>query len=765
MSLAPLPAPAEASGAPDFFGTDDAIARLGAALADASTPLAEQALAQVDLAWYLRQRDTRRALQCAADAQATLAALEPEARQRAVGRLALVRGEVDWLFNRLADAEVQLAAARTAFDAIADRVGQGDAHLLEASLLDQRGGDRAGALHAAAASYHAAGRRDRERLGATWLACVEATSQGDEAQARWGATLDEAAALGQPGLLTYVEGARGTLAWRRSDPGGAIVCFQRGFDAALASGQMQSAITLAQNIGIAFSTLNDHEGALAWVARASDLVQPTGWPYVTGWCLMQTGSILLGLGRAQAAKGLLLEGMPVMQGSDGSRNHTLACQMLGEACLELGQDAEALHWCEAARRGAVRLTYPDLVAGTLRYMALALSRLERRDDAVRAAEEGLAVAQAAGDWTRAATIHHVLAEIARRHGLPPPAGSSAPSGTIHHLEAAFAVGAQMAGFAAPPEWHAELSAAREAAGDLPGALDAERAASQAHQRAQSRRADDLATAMLVRHQTDQARAEASRQRALAEASELRAALLQTQAALEKERMQSLLVHAGKMVAIGRLASGVVHEMSHPVGTLLLLAEALQDRLAAGPAEVSGTLATLVGETRRLQQFIGRLRDFSRAEPPQLARHDLRSVLADARQLYAPRLAVERIEHDQEVASLAVQVDPQRFALAVANLVFNAADAMAGRAVRRIRIHATGGDGAVELHVDDTGPGLSEDVLPRLFEPFFTTKPQGKGLGLGLALSAESLAGMGGRIVASNRAEGGARFSIVLPDLA
>jgi two-component system C4-dicarboxylate transport sensor histidine kinase DctB len=84
-------------------------------------------------------------------------------------------------------------------------------------------------------------------------------------------------------------------------------------------------------------------------------------------------------------------------------------------------------------------------------------------------------------------------------------------------------------------------------------------------------------------------------------------------------------------------------------------------------------------------------------------------------------------------------------------------------VRRIRIHAcAAGDGAVELHVDDTGAGLPEEVLPRLFEPFFTTKPQGKGLGLGLALSAESLAAMGGRIVASNRAEGGARFSIVLP---
>jgi two-component system C4-dicarboxylate transport sensor histidine kinase DctB len=68
---------------------------------------------------------------------------------------------------------------------------------------------------------------------------------------------------------------------------------------------------------------------------------------------------------------------------------------------------------------------------------------------------------------------------------------------------------------------------------------------------------------------------------------------------------------------------------------------------------------------------------------------------------------------------------------------------------------------VALHVDDTGPGLPDAALARLFEPFFTTKPQGEGLGLGLALSAESLAAMGGRIVAANRAEGGARFTVTM----
>ena len=751
-----------AAGVVDFFGTPEDIAAQQARLADASTTARECAETAIALAWYLRQRDTHAALRHADTAAALLDSLPAIDRPVAIGRLCLTRAEAAWLFNRMDDANADLARARAAFEDAGDVVGLGDAHMLHASLLDQTGGDRTSAVRAAGLQYHAAKNRMRERISATWSACVEATANPDVAESAWGEALREAAALQHAGLTTFVEGANGTMAWRRSDPGAAIVCFQRGFEAALASGQLQSAITLAQNVGIAFSMLNDHEGAIAWADRARELVRPTGWPYVSGWCLMQTASILLGLRRVQAAKELLLEGMPSMQGSEGSRNHTMACEILGEACLELDERDEALRWCDTAHRGAVKLGFPDLMCSSLRNMASALSRLGRVDEAVRAAQQGLAIAREHHDWQRVATIGHVLARIARQHGLPPPPGSAAVSGAIHHLEAALADGARMPGFVAPPEWHAELSADHEMAGNLEQALARERLASRARAQTQLRRAEEMATAMLVRHQTERALADARHQRILAEASELRAALLEAQATLEKERMQSLLVHAGKMVAVGRLASGVVHEMSHPVGTLLLLAESLQERLADVPAELGSTLRTLVDETRRLQQFVVRLRDFARAEPPQLAHHDLRSVLADARQLFGPRLTLERIRYSDELPSLTVRIDPQRLALAVANLVFNAADALRGRPDPQIRIEAMAVGDVVELRVDDNGPGLTEAVLAKLFEPFFTTKPEGQGLGLGLAISAESLAAMGGRIAAANRPQGGGRFTIALP---
>ncbi len=720
---------------PHFFGTEADLA--------SADPLRR--------AWALRQRDDE---QAAALARTALA--DPDAGRR--GRAHLVLAEVAFLQNDGDATLAELDAARRALAAAGDAAGLGDADLIEASHVDQAGGDRHGPLARGLARYREAGDDARERIAATWLACLDATADPDAAQARWGHLLDPATAAGEPGLATYVEGALATLAWRRGDLAGATAAFQRAYAAALASGQQVSALTLALNIGIAFSTQHLDDSALEWAGRARELLRGRRWPYLQAWSLMQFGSILLGMGRAQAARDLLLQNLPAVEAGDGSRNHVLALQVLGEASLELGEAAAAQRWCEAALQRARRLPYPDLVAGALRYLALARSRLGDAPGALAAAREALAVAEAESDWPRVSTIHHVLAELARQH--PGATGAS----VVAHLQAALEAGARLGSWQPPPAWLAELSAALEAEGDLAGALRREREAAAAQGSAERRRAGEHAAALLARHRTEQAEAEAERQRALAEASRLRAELLETQAALEKERTQSLLVHAGKMVALGRLASGVVHEMSHPVGTLLLLAEALQARLAAGPPEVASTLDTLVGEARRLQQFTGRLRDFARADPPRLARHDLRAVLAEARALIAPRLALARVDYEEAVPALAVEVDPQRLALALANLAFNAADAMAASPQRRLRVHAARAGAELQLHVDDSGPGIAAEALPHLFEPFFTTKPAGLGLGLGLALAAESLAAMRGRLAAANRAEGGARFTIVLPAL-
>ena len=168
-------------------------------------------------------------------------------------------------------------------------------------------------------------------------------------------------------------------------------------------------------------------------------------------------------------------------------------------------------------------------------------------------------------------------------------------------------------------------------------------------------------------------------------------LARVQRELEHQRMQGLLVHAGKMVAVGRLASGVVHEMSHPVGTLLLLAEALAETPArrATTRCAADAARPAVGETERLQQFVGRLRDFARAEPP-AARRARPAHACSPTRASCSRRAWRSIGSPttKSVPALdGARSTPQRLALAVANLVFNAADAMAGGATSAIRDHA------------------------------------------------------------------------------
>jgi two-component system C4-dicarboxylate transport sensor histidine kinase DctB len=237
-------------------------------------------------------------------------------------------------------------------------------------------------------------------------------------------------------------------------------------------------------------------------------------------------------------------------------------------------------------------------------------------------------------------------------------------------------------------------------------------------------------------------------------------LAQARAELEHEKMRHMLVHAGKMVAMGRLASGIVHEMSHPVGAIGLLASDLQ-----ASAEAKGNpeaIGDIVHEAERLRSLIQGLRRFARADGARLVRQDLRAVLGQARQLYAPRLKTERVSYEEAVGEVQVEVDPGHLSLAIANLVLNAVDALAGSARKRIEVSTRLTGDSVQLLVRDTGPGIAEEVKGRLFEPFFTTKPEGQGLGLGLALSAESLAAMGGRIEADNHPQGGACFTIILP---
>jgi signal transduction histidine kinase len=240
-------------------------------------------------------------------------------------------------------------------------------------------------------------------------------------------------------------------------------------------------------------------------------------------------------------------------------------------------------------------------------------------------------------------------------------------------------------------------------------------------------------------------------------AQTQAALLGLELKAEREKLQSqqALVHAGKLVAVGQLASSLAHEINQPAATLLLLARQLKSDLGS---QQWGELAQGIDDvghlTERLSQLVIRLKNFARDEPVHLQLLSLREVLERAHGLVQPRLKISQVQYHAEIpAGLYIRADQERLCLALINIINNAIDALNGQSSPapeiRLTAHTDAEAGEVHLHVSDNGPGLSEEAQSKLFEPFYTTKPIGQGLGLGLTITKEALDSMQARVYACN----------------
>jgi signal transduction histidine kinase len=246
-----------------------------------------------------------------------------------------------------------------------------------------------------------------------------------------------------------------------------------------------------------------------------------------------------------------------------------------------------------------------------------------------------------------------------------------------------------------------------------------------------------------------------------------AALLALELEREREKLaaQRALIHAGKLAAVGQLAGSMAHEFGQPSAVLMARSvdarQALHGRRWEALADALGDVDCQVAHLGRL---VDRMKAFSRDDPLRMERLDLHDVLEEACRLCKPVVQAAHVDYVVNVPNFAVHGDKERVILAVVNLVNNALDAMRGQTdpPPMLRVEAELRDGTpprVALAVIDNGPGLGEAVRSRLSEPFFTTKSTG--LGLGLTITREALAGMHARLEADNGQERGARFSVLL----
>jgi len=221
-----------------------------------------------------------------------------------------------------------------------------------------------------------------------------------------------------------------------------------------------------------------------------------------------------------------------------------------------------------------------------------------------------------------------------------------------------------------------------------------------------------------------------------------------------------LLRHEKLVAMGRLTSGLAHELRNPLQNLVGLTSELAERsrgsLRQHPEFVDFPeyLKRAHCEAKRAAEIVDRLLDHIRERTPTLDTVDMRSVVTDAvaivRTAAGARGADVTVMADE--TPVAVRADVIMLRQVVLNLVNNAIDALdgPGSVVVRTRIDRNGiGRARAVVSVSDTGCGVRPEHLPRIFEPFFTTKEIGQGVGLGLAICQSFVEQHGGTIHAES----------------
>jgi signal transduction histidine kinase len=230
--------------------------------------------------------------------------------------------------------------------------------------------------------------------------------------------------------------------------------------------------------------------------------------------------------------------------------------------------------------------------------------------------------------------------------------------------------------------------------------------------------------------------------------------------------QAQLVQSSKMGALGSLSAGIAHEINTPLAAIRIAVQGAKLNARKGDLDkCSAKLDRAENATRLAQEIISKLLIFSRRSSSQATAIELFRVVVNAVDMVSAQLASDgvAIELPSNSGSL-VLANSNEIHQVVLNLLLNARDAMktVERSKAKITLLIVESQNTVELHVADSGPGISDEVLGRVFEPFFTTKAVGEGTGLGLSVSQSLVESYHGTISAHNRNEGGACFVVTLP---
>lgn len=224
--------------------------------------------------------------------------------------------------------------------------------------------------------------------------------------------------------------------------------------------------------------------------------------------------------------------------------------------------------------------------------------------------------------------------------------------------------------------------------------------------------------------------------------------------LQLKETQSQLIQAAKMEAIGKMASGIAHEVKNPLGVILQGVNCLEMRLPPKQKDTFDILQKIKNNVERADGIIRGLLDFSKLTELMLEPEDINAITESALGLIHHRVRLERIEVVKEMQKdlPSVRVDRRKIEQVFVNILLNAIQAMPDGGKLFIRSYITTfkkstvtaenaagdyfkkGQKVVIAEVEDTGHGIDEDIARKIFDPFFTTKGPQEGTGLGLSVT-------------------------------
>lgn len=232
---------------------------------------------------------------------------------------------------------------------------------------------------------------------------------------------------------------------------------------------------------------------------------------------------------------------------------------------------------------------------------------------------------------------------------------------------------------------------------------------------------------------------------------------------ERNLLQSQLLQAAKLSSIGTFITGVAHEVNNPLaGALgrvdLMLRRDLDETL-------KGDIQLVRDETMRAVRIMQNLNSFSRQHQPEKTYTSINEIVENILELLIFQLRVSNVEvvKDLQPNLPRTMADADQLRQVFFNLIANAEQAMAeahGQGTLIVKTYRS--EETIYVTIEDDGPGILEEHLPRIFDPFFTTKAEGKGTGLGLSISYGIVQEHGGDIHVDSQVGKGATFTVQLP---